>query len=588
MEDVAAMLTPGMDSASPLHSSTRPPPSPLEGTPTGTLAAARREPWDLAGARGAGAMEEVAAALIHGADPAGTDLDLVMCVMTQHVYSCLPEPPVAAAAPLSGAAVAWVADGVDRISGLPPVVLRNVLSRLPAKDAARTTVLSQRWRRAWHSVPLVLVDAHLRPSAGTSGLSADPRDLFADPCDLTAPVSRALTAHPGPFRCVYLTGTTMDAHREEIEHWVQLLAAKDIKELVLVNCATTIDSNLPHLPGTLFSCTHLTRLYIGFWRFPGTATLPREAEFPVLRELGLCSLVMDDPDLAFLLNRCPILEKLIIVGSLSSVHMRIRSSSLLCVELCASMVPEIALVQAPLLERLLLWEALGTSGLTCSRIKIGLAPKLRFLGFLVPGMHELEIGNTIIKVGTKAGPSTTVPSVQMLALKVKLGARHEARMLPCFLRCFPNVETLYVQSENDDDQPWGPQSGSSSSGKLICKFWKDVGPIECVEQHIKEVVFREFRGKTSELNFLSLIAKHAKVLERMVVVSTPGAADVVFSKLRTHMASATWAAEDCKLFVSRSPFEYEGTPWCYRRAFDLSIKDPFDVSKCLEGKCLCA
>lgn len=35
-----------------------------------------------------------------------------------------------------------------------------------------------------------------------------------------------------------------------------------------------------------------------------------------------------------------------------------------------------------------------------SQIKIGYAPKLRFLGILVAGMHKLEIGNTVIKVGS--------------------------------------------------------------------------------------------------------------------------------------------------------------------------------------------
>lgn len=32
------------------------------------------------------------------------------------------------------------------------------------------------------------------------------------------------------------------------------------------------------------------------------------------------------------------------------------------------------------------------------QIKIGHAPMLRFLGFLVPGMYKLDIGNTVIKV----------------------------------------------------------------------------------------------------------------------------------------------------------------------------------------------
>ena len=37
-----------------------------------------------------------------------------------------------------------------------------------------------------------------------------------------------------------------------------------------------------------------------------------------------------------------------------------------------------------------------------------------------------------------------VPSVKVLALKVRFGIRKEAKTLPAFLRCFPNVETLHV------------------------------------------------------------------------------------------------------------------------------------------------
>jgi hypothetical protein len=72
------------------------------------------------------------------------------------------------------------------------------------------------------------------------------------------------------------------------------------------------------------------------------------------------------------------------------------------VEVCQCIAPEITVVNAPRLERLLLWEAWGGGGLTnmSSKIKIGHAPKLLFLGFLVPGMHQLEIGNTAIKVGS--------------------------------------------------------------------------------------------------------------------------------------------------------------------------------------------
>jgi len=107
---------------------------------------------------------------------------------------------------------------------------------------------------------------------------------------------------------------------------------------------------------------------------------------------------MKEEDLAFVLNRCPVLEKLLIDGGRWLVCLRIRSHSLRLVEVCQGLVPEITVLHAPRLERLLLWEAWGGGGLCnmSSKIKIVHTPKLRFLGFLVPGMHKLEIGSTVI------------------------------------------------------------------------------------------------------------------------------------------------------------------------------------------------
>ncbi|TVU30250.1 hypothetical protein EJB05_21860 [Eragrostis curvula] len=400
-------------------------------------------------------------------------------------------------------------------------------------------------------------------------------------------VSRALAAHPGPFRSIYLVGTNMKEFKGMAAHWLDLLAAKRVKELVFVHPATKLEDKV-HLPASIFRCTALTKLYIGTWWFPDTADLPRTAGFPYLQELGLCNLVMKEKDLAVVLDRCPVLEKLMIARSRWPVCLRIQSRSLQCVQVCMALVPEITVADASRLEKLLMWEAWGGGDLTnmSSKVKIGHAPKLRVLGFLVPGMHQLEIGNTVIKVNTKASPNTTVPSVKILGVQVKLGTRIEAGMLPSFLRCFPYIETLYVQSESDDNKFWGPQS--SGIGKVNLKFWKEAGPIECIQRHIKKVVLREFRGKRSELDFLKFIAEHAQVLDEMVIVMTHGylPSDNVGAKLRVFMASAKWANGCCKMMVLKSPFGEQGTAWCHLRGFDFSIEDPFDVSKCLEGKCV--
>ncbi|KAF0904064.1 hypothetical protein E2562_031743 [Oryza meyeriana var. granulata] len=104
-----------------------------------------------------------------------------------------------------------------------------------------------------------------------------------------------------------------------------------------------------------------------------------------------------------------------------------------------------------------------------------------------------------------------VPSVHTLGIQVKLFDHNEVRMLRSFLRCFPNVETLYIQSETTLGKP---------PGMLSPMFLQETGPIDCLEGHIKKVIIREFRVHKSELDFVKFIAERGQVLEKIVVVLT--------------------------------------------------------------------
>jgi hypothetical protein len=48
--------------------------------------------------------------------------------------------------------------GADCLSRLPDSLLRNIVSRLPIKDAAHTAVLSHRWSLIWRAAPLLTLD----------------------------------------------------------------------------------------------------------------------------------------------------------------------------------------------------------------------------------------------------------------------------------------------------------------------------------------------------------------------------------------------------------------------------------------------
>ena len=85
-------------------------------------------------------------------------------------------------------------------------------------------------------------------------------------------------------------------------------------------------------------------------------------------------------------------------------------------------------------------------------VKIAAAPKLRVLGYLEPRVHQLNIGGNLIKPDTKPSPSTVVPTVKILALKVNFGVLKEVKMLASLLRCFPNIEMLHIESLLADER----------------------------------------------------------------------------------------------------------------------------------------
>ncbi|KAF8674752.1 hypothetical protein HU200_048033 [Digitaria exilis] len=423
---------------------------------------------------------------------------LITRVLSTSIHGALPSPPVSIHARLHTLSSS---SDYDRLSNLPDALLRNIVSRLPIKDGARTAILSRRWLPIWLAAPLALYDPHLLPGPTTS--DSIPRQVKrADSDAVVAAVSRILDAHGGPFRCAYLTCSNMDGdHRTRLARWLHHLAVKGVEELFLINRPPLHLER--SLPATFFSMASLTRLYLCFLRFPATAGLPRGAAFPSLRELGLCSVAMEgNGDVEFILARSPVLEMLCFVGHmLPLLRLRLVSRSLRCVQIHYSKVKSIAVVDAPCLARLIVMNTPLAPVSSCS-ISIGNAPSLQLFGYFDPSKKVNE-----------------------------------------------------------------------PAGKLNFKFWQEAGAIECIESHVKLLVFHDFRGENSELAFLKFFVESAQVLEKLVIVCSNGcfsSMDEANSKVKKTLFAGKKGTERCALLVLEAAPKEETASWTYNRGFDFS------------------
>uniref|UniRef100_A0ACD6AE27 Uncharacterized protein n=1 Tax=Avena sativa TaxID=4498 RepID=A0ACD6AE27_AVESA len=453
-----------------------------------------------------------------------------------------------------GAAPLSTARGGYRLSALNDDLLQEIITCLPVMDAARTVVLAKRWRYLWNSAPLFLKDGDLPQSA---------RDVV---------VPRVLSEHQGRFRHISLADCRLASLDRELPGWPRLLADKQTQRLHLNNRLprNQIDT-LPHIPADILRCGSLQELLLGFWTFPVDLSHGVGIFLPNLRELTLIMVVISDEDLEHLITACTALKTLKLTG-ITPKRVHLRSQSLRCALVGLSRVEDFAVVDAPLLERLVLY----LPG-TVVRVKIGHAANLRVLGHLDTRVHRLQTRDIVIQSGlqpnTMASTSTVIPSVKILAVTVNFGVLWELKMLASFLRCFPNIVTLHIESALHD--PSVSASAIEPSGEHHAKFWQEVGPVECLRSHLLgKMVIHKFRGDQNEFEFLKFVATNAQGLQSLHVVlqegNTSSAEKVNEAKGKLQDLRFQTGISGVLLVLPK-----EGILSTLQKATDLSFDDPF-------------
>ena len=377
----------------------------------------------------------------------------------------------------------------DFISRVPDAVLCTIISLLPTKDGGRTQVFSRRWRPLWRSAPLNLEVRVPYPGRGVRTSSVAP-DV----------VPKVISQHPGPARRFCFHGLRPGDLHDQAESWFRSRALanlevlevgykvhgeKELEELILARIS------LP--PSAFRSASTLLVAEIGY------CDLPREMVpsmgFDLLELLSLISVSISVEVFRGLLSACRALKSLHMSGVRGASCLHVRSPTLrsICFRDSSGKV-ELVIEDAPRLVRLLM--PFGSRD-DCGTIRVISAPKLEILGPLLPVVSKLLVSQGI----SSAGSGNSMYTVKILALRC---SGYELDGVLNILRRFPCLEKLYVifHKHKEMDKKIEPQ-------------YDRLHPIECLQTHLKTVVFEVFMSHDKQLEFAKFFVLNAEVLKKI-------------------------------------------------------------------------
>ncbi|XP_058772406.1 FBD-associated F-box protein At5g56370-like isoform X1 [Vicia villosa] len=179
----------------------------------------------------------------------------------------------------------------DRISSLPDEIISHILSFLPTKLAATTSILSKRWHPLWLSVPTLNFNDKTSQNI-ESFLKFVSSALISR--DITFPIQ---SFH---LKCV---NASKRRHSLDINAFFDAVAQRRIQN---VRLDLTIRVNVPP---SLFSCRTLVVLHLRNMKVNRLSKL--DVDFPLLTTLHLSFILFERMDyLAVLLYGCPVLQEL--------------------------------------------------------------------------------------------------------------------------------------------------------------------------------------------------------------------------------------------------------------------------------------
>ncbi|EPS67260.1 hypothetical protein M569_07516, partial [Genlisea aurea] len=422
----------------------------------------------------------------------------------------------------------------DRISGLPNDIIHQILSLLPIKAVAQTSVLSKRWKSLWLTLPdldFTTVESLSRDTEDASPILAS--DTEAD----VLGIERMLLKRKKENSVLRLFRLRTALSFVSLRRLIECAVALDVQELDIdVNTsdyftfpATVLlhkrllslrlrsenyEINLPSAEVIQRSFQSLTVLSLTRGDFrdkPSLVNIFTDPFFPSLKtlELELCS------GITYLKVQLSNLLNLRVVGLESLVKMGINSKNLeklsversfCCIEytevlLSSPALKEIAWFHNNTVENWIIENLSDLQQVYLSDIACEL--KLRNFIAGISHCHCLFIFGPLIMVMPKYKPFNSLTS---LMIGIHCGPTNaSAEALTFLLQSSPAIQNLMIDS-----------CGTWSSEEVSWNW--DLASVESCLNHLKILIVLGFTGAADDMDFVRFILKNAIVLKSVSLI----------------------------------------------------------------------